>query len=161
LAAVGEHVIFEEGVRIWHPENVRLGDNIYLGHGAMLKGYYKGQMIIGDDTWIGPGTFLFSGGGITIGCRVGVGPFVRILTGFHGEAGRHRAILDSPLEFRAVVVEDDCDIGINSIVLPGVTIGRGAQVGAGTVVTRDVPPYAIVAGNPGRVIRLRPDSPPE
>lgn len=159
LAAVGENVVFEEGVRIWHPEHVRLGNNVYLGHGALLKAYYLSQLTIGDDTWIGQGACFFSGADITIGNRVGVGPFVRILTGFHREAGRDVAILDAPLEFRPVVVEDDSDLGIGAIILPGVTIGRGAQVGAGAVVTRDVPAYAIVAGNPARLIRMRPEEP--
>lgn len=158
LAAIGEHVIVEEGVRIWHPDRVRIGNNVYLGHGAMLRGYYLGQMAIGDDTWIGQGAFIFSGRAVTIGRRVGIGPFVRILTGFHQEAGRDRAILDSPLEFRPVIIGDDCDIGINSIILPGVTIGQGAQIGAGSVVTRDVERYAVVAGNPARLIRMRPES---
>jgi len=54
-----------------------------------------------------------------------------------------------------VHIEDDADLGVGAIVLPGVRVGRGAQVGAGAVVTRDVPPYAVVAGNPARVLRER------
>ncbi len=154
--AIGEHVVLEADVRVWHPEMIRLGENVYVGHGAMLKGYYKGELCVGDDTWLGQGVFLHSAGGITIGARVGVGPFVKMLTSHHGEAGRGVAILDSPLEFAPVVVRDDCDIGVGAILLPGVTVGRGAQVGAGAVVTRDVPPYAVVAGNPARVLRMRP-----
>lgn len=157
LAACGEDVVFEEGVRIWHPETVSLGRNVYLGHMAMLKGYYKGTMRIGDDTWIGQGVFFHSAGDITIGERVGVGPFVKILTSYHGEAGRDVPILASPLEFAPVVVEEDSDLGVGSLILPGVTIGMGAQVGAGSVVTRDVPPYAVVAGNPARLLRMRAD----
>ncbi len=62
------------------------------------------------------------------------------------------------LEEREVVISDDVLIGCMSIVLAGVTIGEGAIVGAGSVVTHDVPSYTIVAGNPARVIReLRPD----
>jgi acetyltransferase-like isoleucine patch superfamily enzyme len=55
-----------------------------------------------------------------------------------------------------VVIEDDADLGVGAIVLPGVRIGRGAQVGAGAVVTKDVPDYAVVAGVPARVVRERP-----
>jgi acetyltransferase-like isoleucine patch superfamily enzyme len=157
FAAIGEHVVFEDGVRVWHPENILIGENVYVGHDAMLKGYYKNRMVIGDDTWIGQGVFFHSAGGITIGDRVGVGPHVKILTSFHDEAGRDVPILASPLTFEAVVVEDDCDLGVGAILLPGVRVGRGAQVGAGAVVTRDVPPYAVVAGNPARVLRIRPE----
>ncbi len=155
--SVGEDVVFEAGVRVWHPERIRLGNNIYVGHDAMLKGYYKGEMVIGDDTWLGQGVFFHAAGDIHVGRRVGVGPFVRILTSYHGEAGRHLAILDSPLEFGAVRIEDGADIGVNTIILPGVTVGEGAQVGAGAVVTRDVPPFAVVAGNPARLLRMRPE----
>ena len=156
LASRGEHVIFEAGVCIWHPENVHLGENVYLGHGALLKGYYKGTLRIGDDTWIGQGVFIHSAGDVTIGHRVGMGPYVKILTSAHGEAGREVPILAAPLSFSPVIIEDDSDIGVGAIILPGVTIGRGAQIGAGAVVTRDVPPYAIAAGNPARVLRFRP-----
>lgn len=156
--AIGEHVVFEAGVRVWHPETISLGDNVYVGHDAMLKGYYRGELTVGDDTWLGQGVFLHSAGHIRIGSRVGMGPFVKLLTSTHGEAGRDVAILAAPLEFAPVVVEDDCDLGVGAILLPGVTIGRGAQVGAGAVVTRDVPPYAVVAGNPARVLRMRPES---
>jgi acetyltransferase-like isoleucine patch superfamily enzyme len=69
--------------------------------------------------------------------------------------------LASPLEFAPIVVEDDSDIGVGAIILPGVRIGRGAQIGAGAVVTRDVPAYAVAAGNPARVLRMRPEAPPE
>jgi acetyltransferase-like isoleucine patch superfamily enzyme len=157
LAACGAHVVFEEGVRIWHPENVFLGENVYLGHGALLKGYYKNTLRVGDDTWIGQGVFFHAAGGIEIGARVGVGPFVRILTSVHEETGRDVPILAAPLRFAPVVVEADSDLGVGAVLLPGVRVGQGAQVGAGSVVTRDVPPFAVVAGNPARLLRMRPE----
>ena len=152
---IGEHVVFEAGVRVWHPERITLGDNVYIGHDAMLKAYHQNTMSIADDTWIGQGVFFHSAGGLTIGNRVGVGPFVKVLTSYHGEAGRHIPILASPLELKPVVIHDDVDIGVGTVVLPGVTIERGAQVGAGAVVTRDVPAFAVVAGNPARILRMR------
>ena len=155
LAACGPHVVIEEGVRIWHPASVSLGNNVYLGHEAMLKGYHVNRLEIGDDTWIGQGVFMHAAGGIRIGNAVGIGPFVRILTSTHGEAGRDTPILASPLVFAEVVVEDDVDIGVGAIVLPGVRIGRGAQIGAGNVVPREIPAYAVAVGNPARVLRMR------
>ena len=65
-------------------------------------------------------------------------------------------MLFSPVEMAAVVIEDDSDLGVNSVILPGVRVGRGAVVGAGAVVTEDVPDYAVVAGVPARVLRMRP-----
>lgn len=156
FAALGPDCVFETGVLVFHPENIRLGRNVYVGHYAILKGYYKNTMRIGDETWIGQQCFFHAAGGIDIGARVGVGPGVRIITSFHREAGRHTPILFSPIEFRPVVIEDDVDLGVGTTVLPGVRIGRGAQVGAGAVVTTDVAPYSVVAGVPARVLRERP-----
>ena len=114
------------------------------------------EMHIGDQTWIGQQCFFHSAGGISIGARVGVGPGVKILTSVHSEAGRETPVLFSPIETAPVVIEDDADLGVNSVIVPGVTVGRGAIVGAGAVVTEDVPPYAVVAGVPARVLRMRP-----
>jgi len=157
LASCGDGCVFEEGVRIFHPERVHLGADVYVGHDTILKGYHAGDLVIGDGTWIGQQCFLHSAGGITLGRNVGVGPGVRILTSVHREAGRSVPILHAPLTFAAVVVEDDADLGVGSILLPGVRVGRGAQVGAGAVVAEDVPAYAIVAGVPARVLRERPE----
>lgn len=160
LKACGEGCVFEEGALIFHPESVSLGRNVYVGHQAILKGYYRNEMVIGDYTWIGQQCFFHSAGGITIGARVGVGPGVKVLTSTHAEAGRDVPVLFSPVETAPVVIEDDSDIGINAVILPGVRVGRGAVVGAGAVVTEDVPPYAVVAGVPARVLRFRPEAAP-
>jgi acetyltransferase-like isoleucine patch superfamily enzyme len=156
LRRLGRGCVFEAGVLIFHPENVELGENVYVGHQTILKGYYKNRMTIGDQTWIGQQCFLHSAGGLTIGARVGIGPGTRILTSTHAEAGRDVPILASPLELAEVVIEDDADLGVSSVILPGVRVGRGAQVGAGAVVAEDVPPFAVVAGVPARVLRERP-----
>jgi len=156
LARCGQGVVFEPGVLVFHPDHVEIGDGVYVGHGAILKGYHQNRLVVGEGTWIGPACFFHAAGGIEIGKNVGIGPHVKILTSKHGEAGRETPILHSPLERAPVVVLDDADLGIGAIVLPGVTIGRGAQVGAGAVVTKDVADYAVVAGNPAKVLRSRP-----
>ena len=139
-----------------HPENIERGRNVYVGHQTILKGYHRNRMRIGDETWIGQQCFFHSAGGITIGARVGIGPGVRIITSTHAEAGRDVPILSAPIELAPVVIEDDCDIGVGAIVLPGVRIGKGAQIGAGAVVTEDVPPYSVAMGVPAKVTRERP-----
>lgn len=156
LKHLGERVVIEPGVLIFHPENVSIGDDVYVGHGAMLKGYYKNEMVIGRGTWIGQGCFFHSAGGIRIGANVGVGPQVKIFTSWHIEEGRGKPILHSKIEFAPVMVEDDVDLGIGTTVMPGVTIGRGAQIGAGAVITRDVPAYEVWIGVPARKLRDRP-----
>lgn len=54
---------------------------------------------------------------------------------------------------KPIVIEEDCWLGGNVIVLPGVTIGRGCSIGAGSVVTKDIPPFHVAAGNPARILR--------
>lgn len=156
LARCPDSVVLEEGVLVFHPENVYLDEDVYVGHHAILKGYYKNQLRVGRGSWIGQGCFLHAAGGIDIGAVVGIGPRVSILTSVHEDPGRDRPIMHGPLRLAAVRLEDGCDIGVGAVILPGVTVGRGAQVGAGAVVTRDVPPFAVVAGNPARVLRERP-----
>lgn len=156
FARLGQGVVFEAGVLVFHPQQIEIGDQVYIGHYTILKGYHKNRMVIGSGAWIGQQCFLHSAGGIEIGRNVGIGPGVRIITSLHAEEGRHLAILHSRIELAAVTIEDDSDIGVGALILPGVTVGRGAQVGAGAVVTRDVPPYAVVAGVPARVLRMRP-----
>lgn len=147
--------MFEPGAMIFHPENVHLGDDIYVGHYAILKGYHVQRLSIGDGTWIGQAAFLHAAGGISVGRRVGIGPHVSILTSTHAMPPRPLPILEGALEFAPVVLGDGCDVGVGAIILPGVTVGEGAQVGAGAVVTHDVPAFTIVAGNPARVLRQR------
>ncbi len=142
---------------VFHPERLHVGDDVYVGHHAILKGYYRGTMRIGAGTWIGQGCFFHSAGDITIGENVGVGPGVMLLTSTHQEAGRGTPILHAPIAFGPIVIEDDADLGVGTIVLPGVTIGRGAQIGAGAVVSTSVEAYAVVAGVPARLLRMRPD----
>lgn len=154
---IGPDCVFESGVLVFHPENISLGANVYVGHYAILKGYYRNEMVIGDETWIGQQCFFHSAGGLTIGARVGIGPGVRVITSVHKEAGRGVPVLFSPVETAPVLIEDDADVGVGSIILPGVTIGRGAVVGAGAVVNRSIPPYAVAAGVPARVLRYRPE----
>ena len=152
---IGENVTIEQGVLIFHPEMITIGSGVYIGHRAILKGYYKNTMIIGDNVWIGQNCFLHSAGGIIIGANVGIGPGVQILTSYHDTSTRNKPILKAPLIFKPVAIGNDSDIGVGAMIMPGVTIGRGAMIGAGSVVTRDVPDYAIVAGSPAKLIRYR------
>lgn len=155
---LGENVIFEPGVLVFHPENIRIQPHVYIGHYTILKGYYLNQMVIGNGTWIGSQCFIHSAGGIVIGSNVGIGPCVKILTSSHRLDELDKPILHSTINFAAVTIEDDCNIGVGAIVLPGVHIGRGAQIAAGAVVSSDVEEYTIVGGVPAKVIRHRKSS---
>jgi acetyltransferase-like isoleucine patch superfamily enzyme len=157
FARLGEGVVIEPGVLVFHPETISIGDGVYVGHHTILKGYHRGRMDIGRGTWIGQQSFLHSAGDLLIGENVGIGPAVKIITSHHVEDGRSTPILHSRVEFQAVVIADDVDIGVGAIILPGVTIGRGAQIGAGAVVATSIADYAVAAGVPARVLRSRTD----
>lgn len=157
LAQCGPDCVFEADVLIFHPENVYLGRNVYVGHRSILKGYYKNSLHIGDETWIGQMCFMHSAGGLSIGAGVGIGPGVMMITSTHEELGRGHTPLESPVTFAPIVIEAEVNIGMGAIILPGVTIGRGARVGAGAVVTENVEAFSIVAGSPARLLRHRPE----
>lgn len=155
FAQLGTGVVFEAGVLVFHPENIEIGNDVYVGHQTILKGYYKNRLSIGSGSWIGAQCFLHSAGGLHIGKDVGIGPGVKMITSYHGDHGLDRPIMSNPLEFAPILIGDDSDIGINTTILPGVSIGRGVQVGAGAVVTENMPDYSVVVGVPARVVRTR------
>ncbi len=152
---LGEGVVLEPGTLVFHPENIELGDNVYVGHNTILKAWHKNRMTIGAHTWIGQGCFFHSAGGIEIGRAVGIGPMVKILTSQHTAEELDTPVLFSDIDFAPVVLGDGCDIGVGAVLLPGVTIGEGAIVGAGAVVTHDVPRLEVWAGNPARFLKKR------
>lgn len=110
---------------------------------------YGKPVTIGKECFIQQCCTFFGRGGITIGNGVFIGPKCNLITINHDENPDNR----SATYGRPIVIEDKVWIGINSTILPGVTIGYGAIVGAQSVVTHDVPPMTIVAGNPARIIR--------
>jgi acetyltransferase-like isoleucine patch superfamily enzyme len=88
---------------------------------------------------------------VTIGNRVQFGPFVSIFAATHETEVQSRR---DGIEFaRPVVIGDDCWIGGNTTVMPGVTIGKGCTIGAGSVVTRDIPDFSVAIGSPARVVK--------
>ncbi len=92
---------------------------------------------------------------VTIGAHVTMGPDVHLITGVHPVPDDYGKFRDLPSSHRPIVIEDDAFIGARATILPGVTIGEGAAVGAGAVVAKDVHPGATVVGNPAREVRRR------
>jgi len=153
--SIGENVIFEKGVLIFHPKNIEIGNNVYIGHNSILKGYHKNHMKIGDNTWIGQGCFFHSAGGLEIGNNVGIAPCVKIITSVHDESPISNPVLQNELFMKEVSIENGCDIGLGAILLPGVNVGEGAIIGAGAVVTGNVAAHTVVAGSPAKFLRHR------
>lgn len=145
-------------------ELIRIGGSSII-QGELLVFRHGGRISVGQSCFIGHGTRIWSASAIRIGDRVMISHSVNIFDNLtHPLEARkralhfeqisttgHPAVID--LGERPVHIEDDAWIAAAAIVLRGVTIGRGAIVGAGAVVTRDVPPFSIVGGNPARHIR--------
>jgi maltose O-acetyltransferase len=110
-----------------------------------------GNITIGDGSIVGFHCELHAWGKINIGKNVIVSPHSVILTGSHNLETEEFGEL-----IKAVTIDDYVWIAYRSIIMPGVTIGHGAVIGAGSVVTKNVDPWSIVAGNPARHIKWRP-----
>lgn len=134
-----------------------------VGKNCQLRGvgnFTEKNIFLGDNVTIGVNsTFLASDAKIIIKNNVLFGPHVFLITGNHRIDVLGKYICDVkeklPENDADIVIEDDVWIGAGSIILKGVTVGEGSVIGAGSVVTKDVPPYAVVAGNPAKVIKYR------
>ena len=139
FAQIGRNFSFDP-YGVYSYENITVGDNVNLGYRPMI---------------------VASQSKIRIGHHVMFGPEVTVRGGNHRIDILGRYMIDinesekRPEDDPGVIIEDDVWIGTRAVVLAGVTIGRGAVVAAGAVVTKSVSPYAIVGGNPAKLIRMR------
>jgi len=125
--------------------------NVNVERGAQF-GY---NIEIGDNSGIGINASLNTSGGIIIGNNVMMGPDVVISTQDHRHDDATNPMIDQGYVKAPIIIEDDVWIGTRAIILSGVRIGKSAIVGAGAVVTKDVPPFSVVGGNPAKVLKTR------
>ena len=126
---------------------------IKIGNGSSInmRCFVTGSNIeIGDNTVINREVYLDGRAGIKIGNRVNISHQVAIQTLTHDPQCPY-----FNCEVKPVVIEDYAWLGTRALIMPGVTIGKGAVIGAGAVVSKDIPPYAIAVGNPARVVKER------
>jgi len=136
------------GVELGRGAGVHLGCYIwYYGPSSLRR---ERLLVIGDRSRINRDCCLDARGGLRIGNDVSISPRVTILTAEHPPDDEEFRVQTKP-----VTIEDHVFIGMHAIILPGVTLRAGAMVAAGAVVTRDVPPLAIVGGVPARTIGHR------
>ncbi len=152
--AWGHGITVGLSVGVRHPETFEIGNGVFLGEQAIIQGRFDGCCVIGEGTWIGPQAY-FDARDLVIGKNVGWGPGAKVLGSQHTALPLDVPIIRTDLLIKPVRIGDDADIGVNAVILPGVTVGRGAIVGAGAIVTADVPDLAKVAGVPARLIGWR------
>jgi acetyltransferase-like isoleucine patch superfamily enzyme len=150
-ADVSPKAALGEGTRVWHEAQVRegavIGRNCILGKGV----YIDFGVQIGDNVKIQNRSSIYHG--VTLESGVFVGPHVVLTNDLLPRAVNPDGELksDADWELGRIVVREGASLGAGAIIVPGVTVGRWAMVGAGSVVTSDVPDYGLAYGNPARL----------
>ena len=185
LGKVGKGVVFGRNISLRHPKRIEIGDHTIVDDGCVLDARSEEDtgISIGSNTFVAKDTIIAcKGGKIRIGNRVVIGARTTIHSCSEKDehigntvligpycyivgAGQYKTdrtdipIADQGLDLRGgVIVGDNVWLGARSTILDGVKIGNDAIIGAGAVVTKDVPPFAVVGGIPARVIRNRKES---
>ena len=156
-------VVIESGAEIQclSSKGIILGADVSIGPQVMIRptSYYGGPvgvgLTVGDRSSLAARCFIGCSGEISIGNDVMLGPAVSIFSENHNFSDPDRTIKSQGVVRSSTIIENDVWIGANSTLLSGVTIGQGAVVAANSVVSRDVPAFAVVAGNPARLIKSR------
>jgi acetyltransferase-like isoleucine patch superfamily enzyme len=160
---LGTQVIIEDGAEIncLASNGMQLGDRVSIGKYAIIRpsNIYGGPigegLVMGNNSNIGPYNYIGCSGKITIGNNVMLAPRVSIYAENHVFDNPNITIKAQGVAKSAVVIEDDCWIAANVVILAGVTIGKGSVIAAGSVVNDDIPAFSVVAGVPARVIKSR------
>lgn len=136
---------------ISNKSKIEFGKNIRIYHNCFIGPV---SLSVGDNCNLGVNNFIC--GKVKIGNNVSLGPNVNI-PGANHIIETKESIRTSGAEMKGTIIEDEVWIGGNSSIIDGVTIGKGAVIGAGSVVTKDIPEYAIAIGSPAKVIKFRKD----
>ena len=177
LGSMGENCFIGKNVRFRVPGRIFLGNRIFIGENACLDAcYLKSKIRVHDGVHIGRNSILRAGigqitinegaivnrfvyldgnGGIQIGKNSLLGNKVEIISGDHIFDDPNTPIKFQGTKLEKVTIGEDVWLGASTIVLPGVTIGNGSVVGAGSVVTEDIPNYSVAIGTPAKIVRKR------
>jgi len=161
----GKQISIGRGAKISRRSSLQLygGGAIKLGRNCRIMDYamiqtYGGNIEIGDDCSINPFCVLYGHGGLKIGNVVRIASHTVLVPANHSFDDLNLPIWRQPETRRGIIIEDDVWIGAGCKILDGVRIGRGCVIGAGAVVTSNLPEYSIAMGVPARVVRNRKTS---
>ncbi|AFY54444.1 acetyltransferase (isoleucine patch superfamily) [Rivularia sp. PCC 7116] len=176
---MGKSVYIQNGVELLGAYNIEIGDGVHLFKGVRVDalGNENNKITIKEGvaiernvdigaldnthiyidkgTFIGVGASVAGPGNVKIGKRCLIAARCGIFANNHKYADPSRYIADQGVTCQGITIEDDCWLGHAVTVVDGVTIGKGSVIGAGAVVTKDIPPYSIAVGTPARVIKSR------
>ena len=181
LGACGRNVVFGQNVVLRHPHKIRIGDDVVIDDNCLLdaKGQRNtgirigsgvfvgrntilscknGDIVLGDGANIGFNCEVFSASRVEIGAGALMAAYGYVIGGDHQLEDPDRPVLEQARSSSGVRVGEGAWLGAGAKVLDGVEIGPGAVIGAGAVVRESLPPGAIAAGVPARVLRMRGES---
>lgn len=147
-------------LRLINPRHIAIGRKVTILPLARMECIRKwgdtslnGEIKIGDGTTIEQGCHIIAGDKLEIGKKVTISAYVYIADATHSLEDMSGDVMDNPLEIKNTKICDGAFIGIGARIMPGVTIGEHAVIGANAVVTQDVPPYHMVGGIPAKIIK--------
>lgn len=133
---------------------ISIGENIFIGRGSILS-CKNGDIILGKNVVVGFNSEIFSGSKVVIGEGTLIAAYVYIIGGGHDYSRVDIPISEQEKPSYGIKIEKNCWIGAGAMVFDGVTIGEDTVIGAGAVVSKDIPPFSIAAGVPARVAKSR------
>ncbi|MFB6404052.1 acyltransferase [Pseudomonas putida] len=134
------------GTRVWQFVVIMKGAQIGRNCNICAHTLIEGDVVLGDNVTVKSGVYLWDG------TRIADDVFIGPNATFTNDAMPRSKVY--PEQFNGITLERGASIGANATLLPGIVVGEYAMVGAGAVVTKDVPPYAVVVGNPAKIIRV-------
>jgi len=153
LKKYGEKSSVHPLASIRNHKNISIGDNVIINKNVII---WVESLSLGNNIQINPNTCIY--GRVIIGSNVMIAPNCMIASGNHDiEINNEPMITQKCTTKGPIRIGDDVWIASNSVLLDGISVGNGAIIGAGSIVTKDVPPMAIVIGNPAKIIRYRYD----
>lgn len=153
----GNNVVIERGVTLYVDNEgscITIGDDSYFSSNCILR-TYNGWIKIGNNCTVNNYAFLYGHGGLEIGNNVRISTSVTIIPMNHIYEDPNVPICKQGIRAEGIKIEDDVWVGAGAKILDGVTIGKGSVVGAGAVVTKNIPPYSVSVGVPSKIIKKR------